>query len=75
MTFSESQLLSTILNDNLIIWPPDKIVLIKYIFLISETKHILWVLKRTVSMRHSFQHQKHMYKQMDKKLVTILCFN
>ena len=25
-------------------------------FLISQPKHMLWVLKRTVSMRRSFQH-------------------
>ena len=30
-------------------------------FLISEPKHMLWVLKRTVSMRHP----KHMFKLMD----------
>ena len=26
----------------------------KIIFLISQSKHMLWVLKRTVSMRHMF---------------------
>ena len=31
--------------------PPDKSVYQKVIFLISQPKHMLWVLKRTVSMR------------------------
>ena len=34
--------------------PPDKSVHWKIIFLISQPKHMLWVLKRTVSMRCSF---------------------
>ena len=32
----------------------DKKVYLKIIFLISQTKHMLWVLKRTVSMRRIF---------------------
>ena len=35
------------------------------IFVISQLKHMLWVLKRTVSSRH-------MFKLMDKKIITIL---
>ena len=44
------------------------------IFLISQTKHMLWVLKRTVSMRpfFSFEPLKHMLKLMGKKIFTIL---
>ena len=37
-------------------------------FIISRTQHMLWALKRTVSMRHL----KHMLKLMSKKLFTIL---
>ena len=38
---------------------PDKNALQKNIFLISQPKHMLWVLKR-VSMRRFFEHPKHM---------------
>ena len=38
----------------LILWPLVKSVLQKNIFLISQPKHMLWVLKRTVSMRRLF---------------------
>ena len=34
--------------------PPDKSVYLKIIFLLSQAKHMLWVLKRTVSMRQFF---------------------
>ena len=34
--------------------PPDKSAFLKIIFFISHPKHILWVLKRTVSMRRFF---------------------
>ena len=34
--------------------PPDKSVYWKFIFFISHPKHMLWVLKRTVSMRRFF---------------------
>ena len=34
--------------------PPDKSAYWKTIFFISHPKHMLWVLKRTVSMRWSF---------------------
>ena len=34
--------------------PPDKSVYLKIIFLITQPKHMLWVLKRTVSMRRFF---------------------
>ena len=34
--------------------PPDKSVYWKFIFSISHLKHMLWVLKRTVSMRQFF---------------------
>ena len=30
---------------------------------------MLWVLKRAVSMRHFFEHRKHMLKLIDKKTV------
>ena len=31
-------------------------------FLIPQSKHMFWVLKRNVSMRRSFEHPKHMFK-------------
>ena len=38
-----------------------------------QPKHMLWVLKRTISIRRFFQHQKHiMFKQTDKENFTIL---
>ena len=33
---------------------------------------MLWVLKRTVSMRRFFEHPKHMLKLMGKKIFTFL---
>ena len=38
--------------------PPDKSVQLKIIFLISQPKHMLWVLKRTVLMRWFFRAPK-----------------
>ena len=40
--------------------------------LISQPKHMLWVLERTVSMRQFFEHPKHMFKLMGKKIITHL---
>ena len=34
--------------------PPDKNVRLKLFFLISQLKHILWVLQRTVAVRRFF---------------------
>ena len=43
--------------------PPDKCVYLNIIFFISQPKHILWVLKRTVSMRQFFfNHPKYMFR-------------
>ena len=42
----------------------------KNIFFISKLKHMLWVLKRTVSMRRFFWAPKHMLKLMGKKTFT-----
>ena len=39
----------------------------KNIFLLSLSKHLLWVLKRTVSSDSSFEHPKHMFKLTDQK--------
>ena len=36
---------------------------------------MLWVLKRTVSSRHSFEHPKHMFKLIGKKIITIFFIN
>ena len=53
--------------------PPDKSALLKIIFRISQPKHMLWVLKRTISMSRFFQALKiHVYL-MGKKLITISC--
>ena len=43
--------------------PPDKSVIWKIIFFISHPKHMLWVLKRTVSM---------MFKIVGKKIIKSL---
>ena len=51
---------------------PDKIAYQKIIFLISQPKHMLWVLIRTVSMRQFFEHPKRMFKLLGKKIITIL---
>ena len=55
-----------------IIRPPAKSAEQKIIFLISEPKHMLWVLKWTVSMRRFFEHPQHMFKLMGKKIIAIL---
>ena len=31
---------------------------------------MFWVLKRTVSMRRSFEHPKHMFRLLGKKIIT-----
>ena len=41
---------------------------LKINFLISQLKHMLWVLKRTISMR-LFYYQNQMFKLMDKKIL------
>ena len=43
----------------------------KLFFLISKPKHMLLVLKRTVSMRPFFWHTKHVLKLIGRKLFTI----
>ena len=40
--------------------------------LISTPKHMLWVLKRTVSMRRFFKAQNYSLNRMCKKRLTIL---
>ena len=42
--------------------PPDKSAYWKPISFISHPKHMLWVLKRTISMRQFFGHPKRMHK-------------
>ena len=44
----------------------------KFNFLISQPKHMLWLLKRTISMRQFFWAQKHMLKLTGKKIFTFL---
>ena len=44
----------------------------KLFFFIPQPKHMLWVLKRTVSMRRFFLAPKNMFKLMHKKIFAIL---
>ena len=37
---------------------------LKIIFLISQPKHMQWVLKRTVSLRRFFENPEHMFELM-----------
>ena len=55
------------------ILPPDNECVMDFV-LISQPKHILWVLKRTGSVRHVSTHYI-MFKLMGKKIhvVAILC--
>ena len=46
------------INDTYYSRPPDKSAYWKIIFFISHPKHMLWVLKRTVSMRRLFKAPK-----------------
>ena len=48
--------------------PQDKSAYWKIIFLISQPKHMLRVLKRTIS----FEHPKHMFKLVGKEINAIL---
>ena len=57
---------------NLVFRPLVKSAYQKFNFLIYKPKYMLWVLKRTVSMRGSFEHPKHMLQLMGKKIFTIL---
>ena len=52
--------------------PPDKSVYWKTIFFIFHPKHMLWVLKEPSQWDSSFEHPKHMFKLMGKKIITIL---
>ena len=51
--------------------PPVKSAYWNIIVLISQPKHMLWVLKRMFSMS-SFEHPKHMFKLMGKEINAIL---
>ena len=46
----------------------------KLFVFISQPKHMLWVLKRTVLMRRFICAPKHMFKLMGMKIITILRF-
>ena len=52
--------------------PPDICVYLQIIFLISQPKHMLWVLKRTISMRWFFWAPKHMFKLMGNEINAVL---
>ena len=49
------------------IGPQIRVIISKFIFLISQPKHLLWVLKRTISLRSTFEHPKDMFKLIGKK--------
>ena len=51
---------------------PDLECVTKIYFLISQPKHLLWVLKRTVQWDGSFEDPKHTLKLIYKKIITIL---
>ena len=61
-----------LVNCLLYVRSPDKSVYLKITFLISQTKHMLWVFKRTASARPFFEYPKHMFKMVDKKIIEIL---
>ena len=46
---------------------------IKIVFLIFHSKHMLWVLKRTVSMRRFFRAPQTNVNSGGKKMFAILC--
>ena len=52
--------------------PPDKSVYLKITFLISQTKHMLWVLKEPLRRDRSFEYPKHMFNLVNKKIIAIL---
>ena len=52
--------------------PPDKSAYWKIIFLITQPKHMLWVLKKPYRGDRSFEHLKHMFKLMGKEINAIL---
>ena len=64
-------------NKNYSLWnrPLSKSVYRKIHSLISQSNYMLWVLKRTVSMRRFFWAPKHMLKLMGKEIFTILRWN
>ena len=64
------QLMDALFDLGLLFRPIDKHAF--FFLLISQPKHILWVLKRTVSMRRVFEHPKHILKLVGKKILTIL---
>ena len=64
--------LSIGMDQTIIYRPPDKSVYLKIILLISQSKHMLWVLKRKSAMRGSFKLPKYMFKPIGKKIITIL---
>ena len=60
-------------NDKELIYrPPDKGAYLKIILIISNLKHMLWVLKRTVSVRR-FLSIQNMLQLMGKKIIATLC--
>ena len=64
----------TVLHDMFIKPVPRKECATENYYPISQPKHMLWVLKRTVSTRRSFEHPKYMFKLIDKKIIAEKCF-
>ena len=61
-------------TDHCFIRPQDKSAYWKSIFFISYQKHMLWVQYSKEPSRRdgSFEHNKHMFKLMDKKIMAIV---
>ena len=55
--------------------PPDKSAYSKINFFCSHLKHMLWALKRTVSMRRPLSTQNTMLKLIDKKMIKFFAQN
>ena len=55
LKIEKSSMHSALIRSNMVqLRPPDKSAYWKIIFLISHPKHMLWVLKRTVSVKRFF---------------------
>ena len=68
---SSVTVMNCLLYDSLVLRSPDKSAYWKIIFLISQPEHLLWVLKRTLSISF-FEHPKHMFKSMRKEINAII---
>ena len=58
-------------QQTIILRPTDRRVILRVIFCIFQSKNILWILKRTSQLDGSFEQPKHMFKLIDKEIITI----